>query len=181
MEDNIVVKCRTILDNDSIKKLARYHFVHKKDVKKKRILTLSFGIILLMLSIINAYGYWLKYYGTESLLFILLRASVLFILSFIILYTGLKGSEHNLYHELKQYFKKTETTHIDYMISESGIKMNINEHTSSYTWKDIDHIESDDRFYYFSSDGKHSLIAKNNLSPNELSMIDTWIQSTTLS
>lgn len=181
MEDNILIKCKTILDNTTIKALARYHFVHKKDVKKKRILTLSFGIILLILSIINAYGYWLKYYGTASVLIILLKSSVLFLFSFIILYTGIKGSEHNLYRELKQYFQKTETRYIDYIISETGIQMNINDHSTTYTWKNINHMESDEQFYYFSSDGKHSLIAKNDLSQKEISTIDSLIQNIVIS
>lgn len=177
MEDYILVTCRTTLDNNSIKALAKYHFAHKKDVKRKRIITFSFGLLLLVLSIINAYGYWLKYYGTESILFILLKSSVLFLLSFIILYTGIKGSEHNLYRELKQYFKKTKTTYIDYSITEEGINMSINDTHSLCKWESISRIESDADYYYFSNDGKHSIISKKNIPEKTLLMIDTLINN----
>lgn len=176
MEDYILITCKTTLDNHSIKALARYHFSHKKDVKRKRIITFSFGIILLLLSIINAYGYWLKYYGTESVLTILLRSSVLFLLSFIILYTGLKGSEHNLYRELKQYFAKTKTNHIDYTITEEGINIIINDTCTLCKWESINQIESDADYYYFSSNGKHSIISKKNIPNKTLLMIDTLIK-----
>lgn len=172
-----MVKCRTTLDKETIKALARYHFIQKNDVKKKRVLTSVFGILLLALSIINAYGYWIKYYGTESIFSILLRSSVLFLLSFIILFTGLKGSEKNLYRELKQYFKQTQTESIDYIISEAGLQMSINENVTLYEWASIERMQSDDKFYYFSSQNKHSIISKKDLAAEDLATIDNLMNT----
>lgn len=176
MEDYILITCRTTLDNNSIKALANYHFTHKKDAKRKRIFTFSLGLFLLALSIINAYGCWLKYHETESILTIVLKSSVLFIFSFIILFTGNNGSEHNLYRELKQYFAKTNTTYIDYAITDDGIQIIINDNHTLCNWESINRIESNENYYYFSSDGKHSIISKKEIPEKTLFMIDTLIK-----
>lgn len=176
MEDYILITCRTTIDNNSIKALANYHFAHKKNEKRKRIVTFAFGIFLLLLSSINAYGCWLKYHETESFLTIVLKSSVLFLFSFIILYTGIKGSEHNLYRELKQYFKKTNTKYIDYTLADDGIHIIINDNRTLCNWESINRFESDENYYYFSCDEKHSIISKKNIPEKTLFMIDTLIK-----
>ena len=159
-EDFGLIRCKTTLDNDTIMALSKYHHAHKKDVKRKKIFTIILAIFLLIISSINAYGIWMKYVGTLSTALILLRASVFVILSLIILLNVTKGSIHNTYKELKKYFKKTNVEHIDYIITDEGIQMKINDNTTSHKWEDVDYSESDDHYIYFSSNGKHTLIAK---------------------
>lgn len=171
-----MITCRTTINNNSIKALANYHFSQKKEKKSKRIATFVFGLFLLLLSTINAYGCWLKYHETESFLTIVLKSSVLFLFSFIILYTGIKGSEHNLYRELKQYFKKTNTKYIDYKLSDDGIHIIINDNLTLCNWESISRIESDENYYFFSSDEKHSIISKKEIPEKTLLMIDTLIK-----
>lgn len=170
-----MIRCRTAIDNNMIKALTNYHTTTKKTGNVKQIALFILGIIFLIFSIINAYGLWQKYYGSESILLIIMRASIFIILSLFIIYSGFKGSTHKLYRELQQYFKKSGAKYIDYIIDNNGIKMKINDSVTLYEWNVIDHIESDDNFYYFSSNGKHSIIDKNPISPENISLLENLI------
>lgn len=107
---------------------------------------------------------------------ILLKSSVFVILSSIILITSIKGAQHNLYRELKQYFMQTNAKYIDYIISNNGIRLTINDNSTMYEWIVIEHIESDTAFYYFSSQGKHSIISKKSMSSKDITMFDNLIK-----
>lgn len=160
----MMIRCRTVLDRKTIKALAEYDIRHKPGTKRKRRLMCFLGVVLLILSLINAYGYWLKYYGIQPVFIILLKSSVFVLLSLIIIITGFKGAQHNLYRELKQYFAQINADYMDYIISENGIQLILNHHATMYQWDVIDHMESDADYYYFSSNGKHSIISKEPIS-----------------
>ena len=163
-----MIRTRTTLDNNTIMALTKYHHVHKKDIKRKKILVIILGIFLFIMSCINAYGIWMKYAGTLSPVMIILRASVFVILSSIILFNALKGSEHNTYRDLKKYFHKTKTEYIDYIITEESIQMIVSSNSTIHEWNSIDHFESDASYFYFSSNGRHSIIAKAPMSKDNI-------------
>lgn len=82
-----------------------------------------------------------------------------------------------MYRELKQYFKQTQTESIDYVISEAGLQMSINENVTLYEWASIERMQSDDKFYYFSSQNKHSIISKKDLTAEDLAAIDNLMNT----
>ena len=163
-----MIRTRTALDNNTIMALTKYHHVHKKDVKRKKKITIILGIILFIMSCINAYGIWMKYIGTLSPAIIILRSSVFVILSAIILLNALKGGERNTYRDLKKYFYKTKTEYIDYIITEEAIQMIVSSNSTTHEWNSIDHFEADDSYFYFSSKGRHSIIAKAPMSNDNI-------------
>lgn len=171
-----MIKCRTILDKKSIKALANYHFRRQKSNPGKKLFLIFVVILLTIMSIINAYGIWMKYSGTVAPVIIILRASVFVLISVSLLYTSIYGPRQNLYRELKEYFKQTDTKHIDYVIDQHGIRMNIHRKTTTNEWSSIDHIESDKKYYYFSSNEKHSIISKDSLSQEQMLCIDNLIK-----
>lgn len=171
-----MIQCRTIINNKVIKSLANYHSIIQKSSKKKQISLFILGIIFLIFSTINAFGLWQKYYGSESIPVIIIRSSIFILLSVFIIYSSIKGSTYKLSHELKQYFKKNGIDYIDYIINNDGIKMIINNNITTYKWNVIEHIKSDDNFYYFSSNGKHSIIDKKTISPENISLFENLIK-----
>lgn len=177
MEELIdMIECKTFLTNRNIKALAKYHTQKIKKSRWKSILIFLLGIFLLIFSIINSYGIWMKYHETKSIIYILLKSSVLFILSLIILHTNIWGTTQKLYLELKKYFSGNQAKYIDYIISNDGIEMIINNTSTLYKWNSIDQIESDRYFFYFTCNDKHSLIEKKALSSEEISQIENWIK-----
>lgn len=99
-----MITCRTPLTRRTIRALAAFHA--KKSPKS--ILISATGGFLFLLSLINAYGLWMKYYGNASLLFIFSKSAVLILLSLVLLYTGIRGKTQKLYLELKDYFSDNE-------------------------------------------------------------------------
>lgn len=172
-----MIKCRTQIDKPTIKALAKYHMSRQKMSNRKRIFLTCLGAFLLIISLINAYGIWMKYHETESILIILLKSSVLFLMSCMILVSNLKSTEQNLYRELKSYFKKTGTKYIDYMIFDHGIQMQSLDKVTMYEWDKIDHVESDLNYIYFSCDDKHSIISKRPLTIENLNRIDKLLKN----
>lgn len=170
-----MIRCRTNITDNMIKSLAKYHTKHKKNAKRNRLIAITWGIFLLLISLINAYGCWLKYYGTEPIFTIIIKSSIFVILSAFILYMSIDGSI-NITRELKRYFTQTNTTFIDYIIDENGIKLIINGSPSLYEWDIIDTFESDDSYYYFSSNGKHSIIEKQTISPGNRAQLEQFFQ-----
>lgn len=162
-----MIRCRTNITDDMIKALSKYHTNHKKNNKRNRIITIAWSIFLLLISLINAYGSWLKYHDNEPLVFILIRSSPFVIISLFVLYMSF-NNHLKINRELKRYFIQTNTKFIDYIIDENKIQLIINNNSSTYDWNVIDNIESDDTFYYFSSNGKHSIIEKKSISPDNI-------------
>lgn len=167
--------CTTPIHNKSLNALAHYHLHKQKPNPKKRFFSICLGVFLTLLCILNTYGYWLKYQQTGEIL-TLLRSSVLILLSAIIIFTNLIGPRHRLYQELKHYFASTNTTCIDYAISADGIQMTINGNTMKYDWDSIETLESDSNFFYFTSSGKHSLIAKETLTAEQTAHLEKLFQ-----
>ncbi|MBO5461313.1 MAG: YcxB family protein [Ruminococcus sp.] len=79
--------------------------------------------------------------------------------------------------ELTQYFERTNTEYLDYIISQDGIQLIINEKETMYGWEVIDRVKSDGKYFYFSSSGRHSLISKESLSLENIDTIDKWMKS----
>ena len=171
-----MILCKTQIDKKSIKALAKYHLSRQRVSKTKLLFTYVLTFFLILLSTLNAYGIWKKYCLTESVFTILLKSSILFIFSAIIILTSIKGPEHNLYLELKQYFTKTNTTCLDYTISVDGIQLKTNAQTTTYRWESIEQIHADKNYYYFTSEGKHSLIDKNSISPEDRTILENMMK-----
>ena len=170
-----MIRCRTQLNEDAIKALTGYHIENNKKITRSKRVSFLFGLILLIISCINAYGTWMKYYGSESISIVFIKSFLFVFLSLFILFTAVRGRERNLSRDLKKYFSQTDTTYIDYIISEEGIKLIVNDKGTMFEWNVIDHMESDDRYYYFSSKGRHSIIAKEPVSSKNLEIIDRLI------
>lgn len=171
-----MIRCRTRVNINMIKALAKYHIKHKKNAKRNRLIAISWSVILLLISLINAYGVWIKYYDTEPILIILIKSSIFVILSIFILYMSIDGSI-NINRELKKYFTKTNTNYIDYIIDENSIQLIINGNSSSYHWNQIDNFECDDIYYYFSSNGRHSIIEKEPISLSNRERLEKFFQN----
>lgn len=171
-----MIECKTFLTNKNIRALAKYHTKKIKKNHLKSILIFLLGIILLIFSIINSYGLWMKYHETKSIMYIIIKSSVLFLLSLIILHTSIWGTTQKLYLELKKYFTAIEAQHINYVISDLGIRMTINNNSTSYQWNEIDQVNSDNSYFYFTCNNKHSLIEKGSLTAEEISQIEHWIK-----
>lgn len=171
-----MIRCRTKINNHMIKALAKYHVKHKKNAKRNRLIAISWSVILLLISLINAYGFWMKYYGTEPVFIILIKSSIFVILSIFILYMSIDGSI-NINRELKKYFSKTNTSYIDYIIDENSIQLIINGKSSLYQWNQIDNFEYDDTYYYFSSNGRHSIIEKEPISFGNRERLEKFFQN----
>lgn len=159
-----MIECRTFLTNKNIRALAKYHTKKAPKNKRKSILIFLLGIFLLVISIVNSYGLWLKYHEIKPYIYIIIKSSVLYMLSFVILYTSIWGTTQKLYVELNNYFEKLGAEFIDYTISDNGINLIITKNSTLYDWKSITLIESDDNFYYFTCHGKHSIIDKKNMN-----------------
>ena len=172
MEENNMIRCKTTLDNNTILALSKYHHRHKKDTKRKQGFIIFLAVFVFVLSCINAYGIWMKYIGTISPIIIILRASFFLALSSIILVNAIRGGAQKTYRELKKYFEKTKTDHLDYIIDEESIQMVINSNTTVCKWSEIDIFESDDNYFYFSSKGKHTLIAKAPMAEENIKKLD---------
>ena len=181
-----MIKCKTKINKKTIKALAKYHMTKQTKSKSKKIFMLIVSVLLVVLSIISTYGYWQKYYvqplalGQEpaTIWFIVLRSSVFILFSFIIILSNTKGTEHSLYKELKKYFKQTGTYYLEYAISKEGIRLKTNDTATMYEWNVIDWMESDNNFYYFTSNQKHSIIAKEDISNDSHTLIEKWMEST---
>ena len=180
-----MIKCKTKINKKTIKALAKYHMTKQKKSKSKKIFMLIVSILLVVLSIISTYGYWQKYYvqplalGQEpaAIWFIVLRSSVFILFSFIIILSNTKGTEHALYKELKKYFKQTGTYYLEYAISKEGIRLKTNDTATMYEWNTIERMHSDDTYYYFTSGGKHSIIAKASISEDDMQLMDEMMKS----
>ena len=169
-----MVCCRTNVTNNMIQSLAKYHLKHKKNAKRNRVISISWSIVLLLISLINAYGHWMKSFGTEPIFTLLIKSSLFVILSIAILCMSISGSI-NLTRELSLYFTKTNTKFFDYIIDDKGIQLIINGNSFLYYWTQIDHIESDDTYFYFSCGEKHSIIDKKTISSTNLERIEKLI------
>lgn len=159
-----MIRCRTNINTGMIKALAKYHTKNKKNAKRNKFLTVTWGLILLIISLINAYGHWLKYDGTKPVFNLIIKSSVFIIISIFILCMSIDGSI-TITHKLKQYFTQTNTTFIDYMIDDKGIRLILNGKSSVYNWNVIDQVDSDEHYYYFGSNRKYSVIEKSSISP----------------
>ena len=180
-----MIKCKTKINNKTIKALAKYHMTKQKKSKSKKIFILIVSILLAVLSVISTYGYWQKYYiqplalgeDPAEIWFIVLRSSVFILFSFMIILSNTKGAEHALYKELKKYFKQTGTYSLEYSISKEGIRLKTNDTATMYDWNIIDCMKSDKHFYYFTSNEKHSIIAKEDISNDSQSLIERWMET----
>ena len=159
-----MIECKTFLTNKTIRALAKYHTKRIKKNKWKSILIFLLGIFLLVFSIVNSYGLWMKYHEIKSHIYIIMKSSVLYILSFVILHTSIWGTTQKLYIELNNYFTTLMAEFIDYTISDKGISLTIAKNTTLHDWKSITLIESDNSFYYFTCHEKDSIIDKKNMS-----------------
>ena len=179
-----MVKCSTVLTNKSIKALAKYHTKKQQanipvTVKSriKQILLFVVCLFIFVMGILNTYGLWIKYHETESILFIISKSSLLLVSGLVLLCASVQGTKtRKLYLELKNYFSETKTKHIDYVISKNGIQMIINNESTLYRWNSIEYIEADKQFFYFTCEGKHSIIEKKCLSPEDISALEQFIQ-----
>ena len=158
------IECRTILTRKNIRSLAKYHTNKQKKNKWKSIFIFFLGIFLLIVSMINSYGLWMKYHEIKSISYVILKSSVLYILSFIILHTSIWGTTQKLYIELNNYFSRQNAKFIDYTISEEGIILTLTESSTLYDWNSISLIESDSNYYYFTCNGKCSIIDKKDIT-----------------
>ena len=165
-----MITCRTPLTRRTIRALAAFHA--KKSPKS--ILISVTGGCLFLLSLINAFGLWMKYYGNASLLFIFSKSAVLILLSLVLLYTGIRGKTQKLYLELKGYFSETKSEYIDYIISDTGITMILNGNQSFYPWDTVESMESDSRYFYFTCSGRHILIDKSSFSQEDESILKRY-------
>ena len=171
-----MISCRTQIDSRMVRALADYHIKTKKGSKKNRIMVFSFGIVALILSLINAYGYWKLYYGSAPFFTIALKSSLFVIFSTIILVSAIRGNGPKLAKELARYFAETKTEHLDYVISDKGILMKMNDQETMYSWASINRMEADENYYYFSSNNKHSIITKDGLGAYDITQIDRWMK-----
>lgn len=176
MEEFIhMIECRTFLTNRNIKALAKYYSKKIKKNKWKSILIFLLGIFLLVVSIVNSYGLWMKYHEIKSVFYIILKSSVLYILSFIILHTSIWGTTQKLYVELNSYFAKLMAEFIDYTISDKGISLTITKNTTLHEWDSITLIESDRNYYYFTCNEKCSIIDKKDMNLNIQNVFESMI------
>ena len=158
------IECRTILTRKNIRSLAKYHTNKQKKNKWKSIFIFFLGIFLLIVSMINSYGLWMKYHEIKSISYVILKSSVLYILSFIILHTSIWGTTQKLYIELNNYFSRQNAKFIDYTISEEGIILTLTGTSTVYDWNSISLIESDSNYYYITCNDKCSIIDKKDMS-----------------
>ena len=171
-----MIRCKTEFTDEVIDALAQYHVDNSKRTKKRKNTILFCGIFLLIISCINAYGIWMKNFGTEPVISIISRASLYIIFSLIFVFAGLKSTKHNLKRELKKYFKAVKTRFLDYVITEEGIELSTDGAKSMYHWYAIDNVESDDKYYYFSCEGKHSIIAKDGVLKRDRAELERLFQ-----
>ena len=175
------IECRTLLTSKNVRALAKYHTKNKKDNKRKSRFIFLLGVFLLIVSIINSYGLWMKYLEIKSISYIILKSSVLYILSFVILHTSIWGSTQKLYIELNNYFSRQKAKFIDYTISEEGITLTLVNNSTLYNWNSISMIESDNNYYYFTCDGKCSIIDKKDMSSVSLQAFELLISKNNIS
>lgn len=171
-----MIRCKTEFTDEVIDALTQYHVENSNKTRKRKNTVLFCGIFLLIISCINAYGIWMKNYGTEPTISIISRASVHIILSLTFIFAGIKSTARNLRRELKKYFKAVKTRFLDYVITEEGIELSTDGAKSMYHWYEIDHVESDDKYYYFSCGGKHSIIAKEGVLPRDREQLECLFQ-----
>ncbi|MBR5468394.1 MAG: YcxB family protein [Firmicutes bacterium] len=172
-----MINCRTTINKKLIKSLTKYHMSFQKKSASKKLFTLILCIIVTTLASLNTYGYFLKYMETESFLKIILRSSVFIIFGSILLYTNIKGAEIKLYRKLAEYFKAAEIEYMDYTISERGINLSIKNKLTPYPWSTIEKIKTDNSFIYFTSEGKHSIISKKEMSAEDLASVENIIKT----
>lgn len=171
-----MIRCRTNITDNLIKSLAKYHTKNKKNARRNKILAIIWALILLTISLINAYGYWKHYDGHESVFSVIIKSSIFVIISIFILYMSIDGS-HNIYRKLKQFFTQTNTTFLDYIITEEGLQLIMNGKSSMYHWAQIDNFEYDETYYYFSSNGRHSIIEKEPISPGNRERLENLFEN----
>ena len=169
-----MTKYKTELSKKTIKALAKYHVQNSGQIKKKQVWGYVGAILVLCYSLVNAYGLYLKYEGAPIFL---LKSSVYLFITFLLFFTTAKGSQRNLERELKQYFSQTKTTYLEYTISKEGIQMIATGHTTMYEWAEIERIKSDNTYYYFTSRGKHSIIAKELISGKDRKLMEDMMES----
>ena len=169
-----MVKYKTQLDKKTIRALTEYHVRNSARIKKKRMWGYVGATLVLLYSLVNAYGLYLKFEGEPVFL---LKASVYILISFMFFFTARNGSRHTLENELKKYFSQTGTTYLEYIISESGIELITSGHTTMYEWGVINRMEADKNYYYFSSNKKHSIIAKESISEKAKQIMDEMMES----
>ena len=172
-----MIRCKTELDKDAMQALTRYHAAHSFVIQRRKNLFTILGVVLIILAVYSAVDGWKNYYGTESLLVIFGMPLVFAALSAAVFITRQKGMEYSLYRELKKYFEKTDIKYIDYVISESGIRINIKGNGTTYTWDMIDEFESDDKYYYFSSKDKYNIIFKESITEKNKELFESLIKN----
>ena len=172
-----MVRCRTELDENTMRALVNNHVSHSIEIKRKKNLFYFLGLILVVMSVYTSYSNWRTYYGTESILSILAMPLIYVVLSVAVFITAQKGMEYRLYKELKKFFDNANIKYIDYVISENGIRININGNATSYKWDEIDDMSSDDNYYYFSSKGKYNVIAKSGISAKNIEVMEELIKN----
>ena len=170
-----MIECRTHLTKRNIRALAKYHTKNLSKNKWKSILIFSLGIILLIVSMVNSYGLWMKYHETKSIFYITLKSSILYMLSFVILHTSIWGTTQKLYIELSSYFTKQNADFIDYRISDKGIILTLTTNSTLHEWNTIHLIEADSNYYYFTCNGKCSIIDKRNMNSDIQKMFESMI------
>lgn len=171
-----MITCQTGITKQSVKALARYSVKERQGKSKKRLLIVAFGVFLLVLGIINAYGLWMKYRGAEPAVMILLRASLLLLLGVLMVLMGVNGPERRAYLKLKDYFSETKVTAIDYQISDEGIRLTISGEGLFYSWASMERIRFDRRYFYITSGGRHSILEKCSMDAAQTAFFERLIE-----
>ena len=174
-----MINSQTSITKQSIKALAKYHVKEQnsKSYKlKKRLLISVFGVFIFVMSLLNAYGLWMKYHESVPTIQILFRSSILLLLSFFMILTGVNGPERGMYLKLKDYFSETKAKTIDYQVSDDGIHLIMNGTDIFYNWDSIEYIKFDHRFFYFTSGGKHGIMDKNSIDEEDTVSFERMIK-----
>ena len=171
-------RCRTEINKETIKALSKYHVANSGTVKKKKKWGYLGATLVLLYSILVAVGLFIGYVIRQGdvLTFFLKSIPYLFC-TFIFFLTAARGKQHTLEKELKEYFEQMGTRYLEYDILQNGIRMIMNSKATMYEWNTIERMYSDDTYYYFTSGGKHSIIAKEAVSEEDKELMDEMMKS----
>lgn len=172
-----MIRCKTELDKDVMKALAKYHASKDTIIKRRKKLFHFMGSIFFVIAAVAAYNFIQGYDGTESVLSAVVSISIYILVGAALFIAAAKGMEHRLYQELKIYFSKANIKCFEYVISETGIRLIVNGKASRFGWDKIDYIKSDARYYYFGSEGKYNIISKESISSKNIDQFEKWIKN----
>ena len=171
-------RCRTEINKKTIKALSKYHVANSGSVKKKKKWGYLGATLVLTYSILAISGLFKGYAILQGDVWsFFLKSLPCLYCVFIFFLTAARGSQHNLERELKEYFEQNGTRYLEYDILKNGIRMIMNSKATMYEWNTIERMHSDDTYYYFTSGGKHSIIAKASISEDDMQLMDEMMKS----